>query len=117
MQDQRSKLHSQIFAYQVQLLDSNLIDRTIAFTTFSMAWLIRIADPVNSSKYPATPLTCVSRILHIRHSPHLLRSLPLPREVPDVFKMLPEYLIEDVIEFYLFLVRCVDVTVFMVSRH
>jgi ubiquitin conjugation factor E4 B len=33
-------------------------------------------------------------------------SLPLPNEAPEAFRMLPEYFIEDVIEFYLFLVRC-----------
>lgn len=36
----------------------------------------------------------------------LYTRLPLPKEVPEAFRMLPEYLIEDVIEFYLFLVRC-----------
>jgi len=41
--------------------------------------------------------------MHLRLS---CARLPLPEEVPEAFRMLPEYFIEDVIEFYLFLVRC-----------
>ncbi len=31
--------------------------------------------------------------------------LPLPKEVPKSFRVLPEYLLEDVIEYYLFVIR------------
>lgn len=41
----------EVFAYRVQILDPDLIFRMIGFTTFLMAWLIRLADPGN--KYPA----------------------------------------------------------------
>ncbi|KDQ11048.1 hypothetical protein BOTBODRAFT_35587 [Botryobasidium botryosum FD-172 SS1] len=83
---QRSDLHSEIFAYQVQLLDQDLIFRNIEFMTFQMTWLIRLVDP--AKKHPQVQIT-----------------LPLPQEIPEAFKMLPEYFIEDVVDFFLFLVR------------
>ncbi|KAF8305671.1 hypothetical protein DL93DRAFT_2089352 [Clavulina sp. PMI_390] len=86
IKDAREKALSAVFAFQCQLLDNDLIFRGITFTTFSMAWLIRIASP--GSTYPEKP-----------------PSLPLAKEVPEAFRMLPEHFIEDVIEFYLYLVR------------
>lgn len=51
MQEDRGKLNMELFAYRVQLLDPDLIFRMIGFTTFLMAWLIRLVDPTR--KYPA----------------------------------------------------------------
>ena len=33
--------------------------------------------------------------------------LPLPMEVPMAFKVLPEYVLEDVVDFLVFVVQCV----------
>ncbi|KAF8315752.1 ubiquitin elongating factor core-domain-containing protein [Cantharellus anzutake] len=86
MKEQKAKMSSHIFTYQLQLLDPELIDRMISFTTFSMAWIIRLVDPLK--KYPNSSL-----------------ELPLPQEVPEIFRHLPEYFVEDVIEFYLYVVK------------
>ncbi|KAG8884379.1 hypothetical protein FRB97_004388 [Tulasnella sp. 331] len=82
----KARLNMEVFAYRVQILDPDLIFRMIGFTTFLMAWLIRLADP--AKKYPTQQVT-----------------LPLPQEVSPAFKTLPEYFFEDIVEFYLFLVR------------
>ncbi|KAG8932849.1 hypothetical protein FRC03_000161 [Tulasnella sp. 419] len=82
----REKIHMELFAYQVQLLDPDLIFRTISYTTFLMTWLIRLVDPK-------------------KQHPTVTVSLPLPQEIPVAFRMLPEYLIEDIVEFYIFLIR------------
>ncbi|KIO29369.1 hypothetical protein M407DRAFT_70531 [Tulasnella calospora MUT 4182] len=75
-----------IFTYQVQLLDPDFIFRMMSYTTFLMAWLIRLVDPAN--RYPDQAVV-----------------LPLPKDPPKAFVVLPEYFIEDVVEFYFFLVR------------
>ncbi|KAG9010260.1 hypothetical protein FRB94_010788 [Tulasnella sp. JGI-2019a] len=82
----KTKLNMELFAYRVQILDPDLIFRMIGFTIFLMTWLIRLADP--AKQYPAQQV-----------------ALPLPREVSPALKTLPEYFFEDIVEFYLFLVR------------
>lgn len=70
-----------------------------------MAWVIRAASP--GVKYPAEPMQYEqfrSRSLECQIFT-LLRRLPLAQTVPEAFKVLPEYFIEDIIEFYLFLVK------------
>ncbi|KAF9030215.1 hypothetical protein BDZ89DRAFT_1091648 [Hymenopellis radicata] len=81
-----AKIRSSQFAYQAQLLDPEFVTRNIGFTNFLSTWLIRQAEP--KKKHP-TPLV----------------ELPLSKEVPMAFRVLPEYIIEDVIEFYLFIVQ------------
>lgn len=33
------------------------------------------------------------------------RRLPLPKDVPESFKVLPEYLVEDIVDYHLYVVR------------
>ncbi|KAI0365724.1 ubiquitin conjugation factor E4 [Pilatotrama ljubarskyi] len=73
-------------AYQVQLNEPELIFRTISFVNFVSTWIIRFVDP--RKQHPNPPI-----------------ELPLPKEVPTSFRILPEYLIEDVIEYHLYIVR------------
>ncbi|KAG2066491.1 hypothetical protein BDR04DRAFT_1106685 [Suillus decipiens] len=84
--NEMSKIQSQQLAYRVQLLDPELVFRYIGFTSFASTWLIRSVDP---------------RGIH----PNPVVQLPLPKDVPMTFRVLPEFIIEDVVEFFLFVVR------------
>ncbi|ODN80543.1 hypothetical protein, variant 2 [Cryptococcus amylolentus CBS 6039] len=79
-------LHASIHAYDTQLLDNNLIRPTVSFLGFLMTWLVRLVDPDHA--FPAKPV-----------------SLPLPKEAPIAFRMLPEYLFENVADYFEFLAR------------
>ena len=67
-------------------MDPELVFRTIGFINFVSSWLIRLVDPKKSH-----PITTID--------------LPLPQEVPLTFRVLPEYFIEDVVDYFLFIVR------------
>lgn len=73
-------------AAATQLLDPGFIDRLTHLIGFTMTWLVRIADPNRSH-------------------PHMQVSLPLPQEVPEHFRMLPEHIFEDICDILLFLAR------------
>ncbi|KAG1833993.1 ubiquitin elongating factor core-domain-containing protein [Suillus subalutaceus] len=84
--NEMSKIQSQQLAYRVQLLDPELVFRYIGFTNFASTWLIRSVDPQGTHPNPVV-------------------ELPLPKNVPMTFRVLPEFIIEDVVEFLLFVVR------------
>ncbi|KAH9841644.1 ubiquitin elongating factor core-domain-containing protein [Rhodofomes roseus] len=73
-------------AYTVQLADPELVFRSVGFTNFVSTWLIRHVDPKHTHPNPSL-------------------ELPLPREVPESFNVLPEYIIEDIVDYHLFVVR------------
>ncbi|OSX59930.1 hypothetical protein POSPLADRAFT_1066990 [Postia placenta MAD-698-R-SB12] len=73
-------------AFSVQLVDPEIVFRSVSFVNFVSTWLIRLVDP--KRRHPNPPV-----------------ELPLPKEVPESFKVLPEYLIEDVIDYQLYVVR------------
>ncbi|KZT25406.1 hypothetical protein NEOLEDRAFT_1133784 [Neolentinus lepideus HHB14362 ss-1] len=81
-----SKVHMQQFAYETQLSDPELVFRSIGFTTFVSTWLIRFVDP--KKKHPSPTI-----------------ELPLSKDVPLSFRVLPEYLLEDIVDYYLYIVR------------
>ncbi|GAA5886450.1 hypothetical protein JCM16303_001413 [Sporobolomyces ruberrimus] len=74
---------SHLLCYEVQLLDPEYLAKCIGYTNLMMAWLVRLVDP--KGKHP-----------------HQKIEFPLPNETPEVFKMLPEFLIEDITEFLSF---------------
>jgi ubiquitin conjugation factor E4 B len=82
-------LRSSVAAYDTQLLSREFIQRNIQFLCFSMTWLIRLVDPTH--RYPVSMI-----------------QLPLPAEAPVQFKMMPEYLIENVAEYLEFIIRWAD---------
>ncbi|KAH7885208.1 ubiquitin elongating factor core-domain-containing protein [Phlebopus sp. FC_14] len=86
MKGEMAKLQSHQLAFRVQLLDPDLIFRYIGFTNFVSTWLIRRVDPKGSHPTPTA-------------------QLPLPTDVPMSFRVLPEYILEDVVEYFLFIVR------------
>ncbi|GAC74338.1 ubiquitin fusion degradation protein-2 [Moesziomyces antarcticus T-34] len=80
------KLHGEIYAAQAQLAAPEFVQRIITFNCFVMTWLIRVAEP--NAKHP-----------------HPQAALPLPQEVPERFRMLPEHIFEDVCDVMLFVSR------------
>ncbi|TFK52628.1 hypothetical protein OE88DRAFT_1628311 [Heliocybe sulcata] len=86
VKNEMSKVHVQQLAYETQLGDPELVFRSIGFTTFSSTWLIRFVDSKNKHPNPTI-------------------ELPLPKEVPLSFRVLPEYLLEDIVDYYLYIVR------------
>ncbi|KAG6377167.1 ubiquitin elongating factor core-domain-containing protein [Boletus reticuloceps] len=80
------KIQTQQLAFRVQLLEPDFVLRFMGFTNFVSTWLIRRAGPKGLHPTPAV-------------------ELPLPQEVPMSFRVLPEYILEDVVEFFLFVTR------------
>lgn len=76
----RSVLH----AIQGILLDDQSQQRSMLFMRYVIVWLMRLAVP--GSEYPKTPL-----------------ALPLPEEQTMVFRCLPEYVIEDIVDNFKFI--------------
>ncbi|KAI8994147.1 ubiquitin conjugation factor E4 [Trametes punicea] len=83
---QQDALFAAQMAYEVQLGEPELVFRTISFVNFVSTWIIRFVDPRKRHPNPTV-------------------DLPLPKEVPMAFRVLPEYLIEDVIEYHLYIIR------------
>ncbi|KZS93704.1 hypothetical protein SISNIDRAFT_474241 [Sistotremastrum niveocremeum HHB9708] len=86
IKDEMQLIHEEMFAYQVQLLDPEFSARQLAFNGFLSTWLINLVDP--SKNHPTITI-----------------ELPLPQEIPTVFKMIPEFFIEDIADYALYLMR------------
>ncbi|KAF9194266.1 hypothetical protein BGZ51_000426 [Haplosporangium sp. Z 767] len=69
-----------------QILDPIILGHSFQFYNLVMAWLLRLVDPAQS--YPRKPI-----------------QLPLPTRPSDDFAILPEYIIEDIVEYFLFVLR------------
>ncbi|EIW81074.1 hypothetical protein CONPUDRAFT_55967 [Coniophora puteana RWD-64-598 SS2] len=83
---EQAKIQAHQLAFRIQLLDPELVFRYIGFTNFVSTWLIRNVDP--RKQHPGTAV-----------------QLPLPKDVPMSFRVLPEYIVEDVVDYLLFVVR------------
>ena len=106
LQAEQDKIFAAQLAYETQLADPELIFRSISFVNLVSTWLIRQVDPLR--KHPNPTIGCVAPFKVEDHLFTLYRPifrLPLPQEVPWSFRVLPEYLIEDVIEYYTFVLR------------
>jgi ubiquitin conjugation factor E4 B len=89
-----------------QLYDPEFLLRNNTFTSFVISWLIRYADPRKT--HPKPVVESVSELLlptFSRSRSCLYRRLPLPKEVPLDFRVLPEYILEDIIDYLFFVVR------------
>ncbi|KAF5385651.1 hypothetical protein D9757_005488 [Collybiopsis confluens] len=78
--NEQAKIKSSAMAYEAQLSDPELVYRSIGFTTFLSVWLIRQVDPKKTHPNPPA-------------------ELPLPKDVPMSFRVLPEYIIEDIVDY------------------
>ncbi|KAF8713267.1 peptidyl-tyrosine sulfation, partial [Rhizoctonia solani] len=82
----KTKFQRELLTYEVQLQDPEITQRNLAFTNFMMVWILRMVDPTH--QYPSKPMT-----------------LPLPEQVPDEFRILPEYFVEDVVDYYIYIMK------------
>ncbi|KAG0210185.1 hypothetical protein BGX33_005091 [Mortierella sp. NVP41] len=69
-----------------QILDPIILGHSFQFYNLVMVWLLRLVDPAQA--YPRSPI-----------------KQPLPARPSDDFAILPEYIIEDIIEFFIFVLR------------
>ncbi|KAJ7107276.1 ubiquitin elongating factor core-domain-containing protein [Mycena crocata] len=86
VENEMGKIRMQQLAFESQLLDPELVFRSIGFTNFLSTWLIRQAEP--NKKHPNPPA-----------------EVPLPTEVPMSFRVLPEYIVEDIVDYLHFVVQ------------
>ncbi|CCL99711.1 uncharacterized protein FIBRA_01733 [Fibroporia radiculosa] len=86
VQAEMNKVMANQLAYTVQLADPELVFRSISFTNFVSTWLIRMCDPRRTHPNPTV-------------------DLPLSKDVPELFKVMPEYLFEDVVDYHLYVTR------------
>ncbi|KAF9267408.1 ubiquitin conjugation factor E4 [Marasmius fiardii PR-910] len=77
---EQDKIRVSQLAYEAQLLDPELVYRSIGFTNFLSTWLIRQVDP--KKNHPNPPA-----------------QLPLPQDVLMSFRALPEFILEDIVEY------------------
>ncbi|KAH9480417.1 Ubiquitin conjugation factor E4 [Psilocybe cubensis] len=83
---EQNKVRIQQFTFEAGLMEQDLVFRSIGFTNFLATWLIRQADPKKT--HPNPPV-----------------ELPLPKEVPMSFRALPEYIVEDIVDYLYFAVQ------------
>ncbi|CCA73755.1 related to UFD2-ubiquitin fusion degradation protein [Serendipita indica DSM 11827] len=76
-----SKMHALMESMYVAILDDEFTSKSVGFSCFVSVWLLRMVDP--SKQHPKVTI-----------------SLPLPQEVPLVFKVQPEYAFDDIVEFW-----------------
>ncbi|KAG8745833.1 hypothetical protein FRC10_006860 [Ceratobasidium sp. 414] len=88
----KAKFQQEQYAYEVQLFDPELTLRNLALTNFLMVWVMRLVDPTH--QHPSRTI-----------------SLPLPEEIPEDFRMLPEYFVEDIVDYYLSRPDMIDISV------
>ncbi|TRM64104.1 ubiquitin elongating factor core-domain-containing protein [Schizophyllum amplum] len=81
-----NKLKSHQMTFAAQLLDPDLLLRHLGFTNFLSTWVIRQVDPLKTHPAPSV-------------------ELPLPQEVPMSFRVLPEYILEDIVDHYHFVTQ------------
>ncbi|KAI8149698.1 ubiquitin elongating factor core-domain-containing protein [Fennellomyces sp. T-0311] len=72
------------YAYESMLMDTEYLSQSMRFFNLVMSWLIRMVDPTKQHPWKAV-------------------KLPLPEDVPETFAMQPEWIIEDIVEFFIFL--------------
>ncbi|RUP52168.1 hypothetical protein BC936DRAFT_138761 [Jimgerdemannia flammicorona] len=70
-------------ALDAALQDPEFLSHMMRFYNLVMTWLVRLVDPKGGHPSQAV-------------------GLPLPNEIPKLFAMLPEWIIEDIVEFFIF---------------
>ncbi|GLB45696.1 putative ubiquitin elongating factor core [Lyophyllum shimeji] len=82
----QEKVLSRYLAMEVQLREPDFLARSLMFSTFLSAWLVRQVDPKNT--HPNPPV-----------------QMPVPTSVPMSFRVLPEYMLEDLVQQLIFVVQ------------
>ncbi|KAF9935087.1 hypothetical protein BGZ65_003503 [Modicella reniformis] len=83
---QLEKMLTYRLSLESQIMDPIILTHSFQFYNLVMAWLLRMVDPAHV--YPRS-----------------LIKLPLPTKPSDDFATLPEYIIEDIVEYFLFVLR------------
>ncbi|KAF4551864.1 Ubiquitin elongating factor core-like protein [Elsinoe fawcettii] len=83
--DEIDKIHCIIHATQGALLDELVQARSMQFMRFVIVWMLRLASGKNLPKERLT--------------------LPLADTIPDAFKCLPEYFLQDIVDNFKFITR------------
>ncbi|ORZ17040.1 ubiquitin elongating factor core-domain-containing protein [Absidia repens] len=78
------KMTQQKLAYETMLLDPEFLGQIMQYYNLVMAWLVRMVD--QKHRHPWDTVL-----------------LPLPNDIPENFSMLPEWIIEDIVEYFIFL--------------
>ncbi|KAI8332411.1 ubiquitin elongating factor core-domain-containing protein [Chlamydoabsidia padenii] len=78
------KMTQQKLAYETMLLDPEFLSQIMQFYNLAMAWLVRMVD--QKHRHPWDTI-----------------QLPLPEQIPENFSMLPEWIVEDIVEYFIFL--------------
>ncbi|EIM85743.1 uncharacterized protein STEHIDRAFT_59114 [Stereum hirsutum FP-91666 SS1] len=86
LKEEISKITAAQTAASTQLLDPEVLFKANAFVSFVTTWIIRFVDPKRAHPKPMV-------------------QLPLPADVPVDWKVLPEYVVEDAINYLVFVVR------------
>ncbi|KAJ3199319.1 hypothetical protein HDU67_002909, partial [Dinochytrium kinnereticum] len=84
------------------LMDSTTIDQSLRFYNFAMIWLLRLATK-GTGQFSAPDGQFWRTISLGSNQEHFL--LPLPKKVDETYATLPEWIIDDVAEFFLFICR------------
>jgi ubiquitin conjugation factor E4 B len=106
VKNEQAKIRSQQMAFETGLLDPEMVFRSIGFTNFLSTWLIRQVDP--RKIHPNPLVEYVPVFLEIKGAIFLMvlnSRLPLPKEVPMSFRVLPEYIVEDIVDYLFFAVQ------------
>ncbi|KAI1314793.1 hypothetical protein EDD11_001721 [Mortierella claussenii] len=85
-EDQLERMLTFRLSLESQIMDPIILGHSFQFYNLVMAWLLRMVDPVHA--YPRSAI-----------------QLPLPSKPSDDFATLPEYIIEDIVEYFLFVLR------------
>ena len=86
-EDELDKTKSSLLALDTVLQDPPLITLTMNFCFLMATWFVRLVDPARKHPHPK------------------LDALPLPKNIPETFSMLPEFFIEDLCESVIFTLR------------
>lgn len=84
MKEKFDQMTAYRLSYETMLLDPSFLTEALRFYDLVMAWMVRIVDPKH--KHPWEKV-----------------QLPLPDAIPEAFAMLPEWIIEDIVELFIFI--------------
>ena len=105
VKSEQGKIRSQQMAFETGLLDPEMVFRSIGFTNFLSTWLIRQVDPKKIHPNPLVEYVPYYLEMMVFFSDGFYFRLPLPKDVPMSFRVLPEYIIEDIVDYLFFAVQ------------
>ncbi|KAG0329633.1 hypothetical protein BGZ99_001240 [Dissophora globulifera] len=83
---QLDKMMTFRLSLESQIMDPIILSHSFQFYNLVMVWLLRMVDPAHA--YPRQPI-----------------KFPLPEKPSEDFAILPEFIVEDIVEYFLFVLR------------